>query len=290
MLNNRTGRTTRTRQRPEAHRHLCRMAFALKQIYLISPAHTWSQGSVFRTLCFFTTHLCPISPRALCHRCRESTESVRMALVGDSNRSLVTTIACTSRIEAHNRCRANTHQFFFPHCFLLLTLLNDNSTFFCTYAGYLTGDRFSSEFIMRRCMELQLFLERVCRHPLLQRAKILQQFLESNEWHIDMHTHSGQPIASTSGAPAPEVPSSSTGGILESMSDIFVNAFTRVRKPDPRFIAIKAGLEGEEDRTTQWERVLLRNRTHVSGMFSGSLAWLVGCCIARPFRLCARYR
>lgn len=152
--------------------------------------------------------------------------------------------------------------------------------FFCTYAGYLTGDRFSSEFIMRRCMELQLFLERVCRHPLLQRAKILQQFLESNEWHIDMHTHSGQPIASTSGAPAPEVTSSSTGGILESMSDMFVNAFTRVRKPDPRFVAMKTGLEGEEDRIIQWERVLLRNRTHVSGMFSGSLAWLVGCCIA----------
>lgn len=52
---------------------------------------------------------------------------------------------------------------------------------------------------------------------------------------------------------------------------MFVNAFTRVRKPDPRFVAIKADLEGEEDRATQWERVLLRNRMHVSGTCSGSI-------------------
>ena len=129
MPNNRTGRTTHMRQRPDAHRHLCRMVFALKRIYLISPAHTWSQESVSRTLCFFTMHLCLISPRALCHRCRESTESVRMALVGDSSRSLVETIACASRIKTHSGCRANTDHFFFPLRFLILTLLNGNSTF-----------------------------------------------------------------------------------------------------------------------------------------------------------------
>ena len=48
-------------------------------------------------------------------------------------------------------------------------------------------------------MELQLFLERVCRHPTLQRAKIVQQFLESSEWHIDMHSYSGQAMGVSAG-------------------------------------------------------------------------------------------
>lgn len=124
---------------------------------------------------------------------------------------------------------------------------------------------------MRRCMELQLFLERICRHPILQRAEIVQRFLESKEWHIDMHTHAGHRIASTSAADALPLPPPTYSGLLESVSDMFVNAFTRVRKPDPRFVAIKADLEGEEDRATQMERVLLRNRMHISGTCSGSI-------------------
>ncbi|WFD29953.1 intercellular trafficking and secretion [Malassezia sp. CBS 17886] len=133
--------------------------------------------------------------------------------------------------------------------------------------SYLTGERFHAEFIERRRAELQLFLERLCRHPTLQRAKILQQFLESSEWHIDMHTHSGNPIAAAdsgsddtalalTAAPAP--------GLLESMSDTILNAFVRVRKPDPRFVAMRTALEEEEDRVTQLARNLQRNRNRVS--------------------------
>lgn len=132
-------------------------------------------------------------------------------------------------------------------------------------SGYLTGDRFSAEFIQRRCAELQLFLERVCRHPTLQRAKIVQQFLESSEWHIDMHAYAGQSVVPSDEAAGGA--SSAPPGLLESMSDMVLNAFTRVRKPDPRFVAMKAELGVEEDRTAQCERILLRNRTHVSGMY-----------------------
>lgn len=145
--------------------------------------------------------------------------------------------------------------------------------------GYLTGDRFSAEFIARRCMELQLFMERICRHPVLQRAKIVQQFLESKEWHIDMHTHAGHPIASGGAAgDASALTQTGTTGLLESMSDMFVNAFTHVRKPDARFVAIRADLEGEEDRATQWERVLLRHRMHRSGT-----SWVRS---SRPYLCC----
>lgn len=47
---------------------------------------------------------------------------------------------------------------------------------------YVTGDRFSPEFIERRTQDLQNFLERVCRHPHLVRMPILRSFLESSEW------------------------------------------------------------------------------------------------------------
>ncbi|PKI82761.1 intercellular trafficking and secretion [Malassezia vespertilionis] len=126
--------------------------------------------------------------------------------------------------------------------------------------GYLTGDRFSHEFIQRRVAELQQFMERICRHPILQRAGILEQFLASHEWHIAMHNHSGRPItAQTSDDAQAHTPS-----LLESMSDTIVNTFARVRKPDPRFAAIDAALDAEDGGATQLERVFLRNRTHVS--------------------------
>ncbi|WFD44414.1 intercellular trafficking and secretion [Malassezia psittaci] len=48
--------------------------------------------------------------------------------------------------------------------------------------GYLVGDRFSKAFLQKRVGELQWFMERIARHPTLQRAKIVEQFLESKEW------------------------------------------------------------------------------------------------------------
>lgn len=118
-------------------------------------------------------------------------------------------------------------------------------------------------------MELQLFLERVCRHPTLQRAKIVQQFLESSEWHIDMHSYSGQPMGVSAGPQVQALPPASQHGLVESMGDLFINAFARVRRPDPKFVAVRTELEEQEDRQLQLERVLLRHRTHVSGTYFG---------------------
>ncbi|WFD00088.1 intercellular trafficking and secretion [Malassezia yamatoensis] len=127
--------------------------------------------------------------------------------------------------------------------------------------GYLVGDRFSKAFLQKRVGELQWFMERIARHPTLQRAKIVEQFLESKEWHIDMHTHRGQPA----GTMVDEaLVSSASSNLLEQLSDSMLNAFTKVRKPDPRFLAISAELALEQERIAQLRRILLRNRTHVS--------------------------
>lgn len=64
---------------------------------------------------------------------------------------------------------------------------------------YVTGDRFSPEFMERRRLEcvlialyktnilttyirLHRFLERLSRHPTLQRSTLLRAFFESTEW------------------------------------------------------------------------------------------------------------
>ncbi|CEH18670.1 Membrane coat complex Retromer, subunit VPS5/SNX1, Sorting nexins, and related PX domain-containing proteins [Ceraceosorus bombacis] len=126
---------------------------------------------------------------------------------------------------------------------------------------YLTGDRFSVEFIERRQADLQLFLERTCRHPTLQRAQLLRTFLESTEWHVDMHTH----VSSTHGRQSNENHYSGPGGgqpggLLDGLTDTLLNAFTKVRKPDEKYEAMKDKLERLEEGLASTERVVTRAR------------------------------
>ncbi|KDN52362.1 hypothetical protein K437DRAFT_277632 [Tilletiaria anomala UBC 951] len=134
---------------------------------------------------------------------------------------------------------------------------------------YLTGDRFSAEFVERRTADLQLFLERVCRHSILQRTAILRSFLESTEWNVDMHTHMSQSHATTS--PNGEAMSS---GLLESLSDTLLNAFTKVRKPDAKFVEMRERLEKFEESLASTERILVRNRNRTSAAPSASYSTL----------------
>ncbi|KAG8920999.1 intercellular trafficking and secretion [Tulasnella sp. 419] len=116
---------------------------------------------------------------------------------------------------------------------------------------YVTGDRFSQEFIEKRKLDLQRFLDRLGQHPTLQRAKLLRDFFESTEWTVTMHQHMAHP-------PGPEPAPS----ILENLSDTLLNAFSRVRKPDERFLDMKEKLDKFEeglvgiDRT--WTRIASR--------------------------------
>lgn len=101
---------------------------------------------------------------------------------------------------------------------------------------------------------LQRFLERLARHPVLCRAKLLRNFIESSEWKVDMHTHLAHP-------PIPEAPAS----LLEMASDTLLNAFSKVRKPDERFVEVKEGLDRFEERMMAIERIESRSRTRTTG-------------------------
>ncbi|KAJ2914290.1 hypothetical protein MD484_g6139, partial [Candolleomyces efflorescens] len=120
---------------------------------------------------------------------------------------------------------------------------------------YLTGDRFSPEFMERRRIDLHRFLERIARHPMLQRSTLLRAFFESTEWHVYMHQHVAHPPTQE---PSP--------GLIDNISDTLLNAFSRVRKPDDRFLAMRENVDKFEDGLTTTERLYTRIRNRTSDL------------------------
>ncbi|KZT30845.1 hypothetical protein NEOLEDRAFT_1083301 [Neolentinus lepideus HHB14362 ss-1] len=125
---------------------------------------------------------------------------------------------------------------------------------------YITGDRFSPEFIERRRLDLHRFLQRIARHPTLQRSTLVRAFLESTEWHVTMHQHIAHP-------PVPET----SAGIIDSLSDTLLNAFSRVRKPDERFLSMRERVDKFEEGLNLTERMWtrIRNRTNAGDPDTG---------------------
>ncbi|KAM6498529.1 lipid binding protein [Amanita muscaria] len=125
---------------------------------------------------------------------------------------------------------------------------------------YLTGDRFSPEFMERRRLELHRFLQRLARHPTLQRSTLVRAFFESREWNVVMHQHIAHP-------PGPE----SSPSIIDNLSDTLLNAFSKVKKPDERFLVMREGVDKFEEGLNSSERLFnrIRNRTSDGNPASG---------------------
>ncbi|KAJ7446454.1 lipid binding protein [Mycena galericulata] len=115
---------------------------------------------------------------------------------------------------------------------------------------YITGDRFSPEFMERRRLDLHRFLQRLARHPTLQRSTLVRAFFESTEWHVHMHQHIAHP-------PGLEP----TPGIIDNISDTLLNAFARVRKPDDRFLSMRENVDQFEEGLVISERLWTRLRS-----------------------------
>ncbi|KAL1915910.1 uncharacterized protein VTP21DRAFT_6298 [Calcarisporiella thermophila] len=102
---------------------------------------------------------------------------------------------------------------------------------------YLTGDRFSSEFLERRRASLQRFLERISRHPVLQRTDHLRLFLEASDFSAEATSKHKRE------------------SVLENLGDALLNAFTRIRKPDERFVAMREVIDKLVENIQAVERV-----------------------------------
>ncbi|GAA5889120.1 hypothetical protein JCM5296_007171 [Sporobolomyces johnsonii] len=121
---------------------------------------------------------------------------------------------------------------------------------------YVVGDRFGPEFIERRRVDLERFLQRLSRHPKLSRTAIFQNFLESTEWNVYKHKHAA---ASTHSDDA-------HSGLLDNLSDTLLNAFSKLKKPDDRFTAIRAHLDSFEEGLASIERLGARSRTRLGDL------------------------
>lgn len=96
--------------------------------------------------------------------------------------------------------------------------------------SYVRGDRFSPDFTARRAHSLSRFLKRLTLHPVLRRSTILTLFLESNDWNATMRSRPTRGLSSSDGA---------SGGVLETWTDSFLNAFTKPHKADRRFTEVE---------------------------------------------------
>ncbi|KAF8756236.1 PhoX homologous domain, present in p47phox and p40phox [Rhizoctonia solani] len=128
---------------------------------------------------------------------------------------------------------------------------------------YLTGDRFGPEFVEKRRLDLHRFLERLARHPTLQRSTLVRAFFESTEWSVQMHAHLTHPPHPDDRDRSPASPAK----LLDAVSDTLLNAFARVRKPDDRFIDMRDSGDRFIEALTIQERLWGRSRSRTIGKY-----------------------
>ncbi|CAG9985199.1 unnamed protein product [Clonostachys byssicola] len=116
---------------------------------------------------------------------------------------------------------------------------------------YVRGDRFGSDFTSRRANSLQRFLVRLSLHPTLRRAPILHNFLESPDWNATMRSRNARGSSSSDTA-------GGTGGVFDNFADTFINAFTKVHKPDRRFLEVREKSDKLDEDLANIEKVVAR--------------------------------
>lgn len=113
---------------------------------------------------------------------------------------------------------------------------------------YVRGDRFGPDFTHRRAHSLHRFLKRITLHPVLRRAMLLISFLESADWNQHMK---GRSSRAASGSDA-------GGGFVDAIAESFVNTFTKVHKPDKRFIEVNERATKLTEDLSNVEKVVVR--------------------------------
>lgn len=114
---------------------------------------------------------------------------------------------------------------------------------------YVRGDRFGPDFTQRRAHSLHRFLKRIALHPVLRRAMLVINFLESPDWNQHMKGRSSR--AASGSEPG-------SGGFVDAIADTFVNTFTKVHKPDKRFIEVSEKASKLSEDLTNVEKVTVK--------------------------------
>ncbi|KAG6244246.1 Sorting nexin-4 [Claviceps purpurea] len=128
---------------------------------------------------------------------------------------------------------------------------------------YVRGDRFGTDFTARRAHSFQRFLARLSLHPILRRAPILHSFLESPDWNATMRSRSSRESVSSDpggggGGGSGGGGGGSSGGVFDNFADTFINAFTKLNKPDRRFLDVKDKSDKLDEDLGHIEKVMAR--------------------------------
>ncbi|CAG8675775.1 24264_t:CDS:10, partial [Racocetra persica] len=108
---------------------------------------------------------------------------------------------------------------------------------------YITGDRFGPEFVEKRRASLQRFLARLSRHPTLQKSEYFRIFLESREWNKESSLYRQRKPGD---------------GVFENLGDALLNAFSKLKKPDEKFVEIKESVDKLEENLQTIDRLYQR--------------------------------
>jgi sorting nexin-4 len=126
--------------------------------------------------------------------------------------------------------------------------------------AFVRGSRFSDDFVERRAHSLHRFLRRISLHPELRRSAVLLQFLESPEWHSIMKVRGGPGSSARSGSSDSPITTAPPGppGLVETWTDSFLNAFSKVHKPDKRFIEVRERSDKLDEDLSHVEKAVSR--------------------------------
>ena len=113
---------------------------------------------------------------------------------------------------------------------------------------YVRGDRFGPDFTQRRAHSLHRFLKRLTLHPTLRRATLLAIFLESPEWNAHMRLRPSRGSSVSEGG----------SSVFDNLADTFVNAFSKVHKPDKRFIEVREKADKLDEDLGHVEKIVAR--------------------------------
>ncbi|KAF2270688.1 hypothetical protein CC78DRAFT_139059 [Lojkania enalia] len=116
---------------------------------------------------------------------------------------------------------------------------------------YVRGDRFGPDFTHRRAHSLHRFLKRMTLHPVLRRALLLITFLESPDWNQHMKGRQSRGASVSDQA-------ASGGGIVDSITDTLLNTFSKVHKPDKRFVEVSERATKLTEDLSNVEKVTVR--------------------------------